>query len=74
MEVILNALTSILASNPSYSIVFLICFLVVFALPSVLHYFAMKDVVTELKGSIDRLDDRLDKLVSFVLENLKIKQ
>ena len=71
---ILNALQTILASNPTISLVFLVCFLVVFALPSILHYLAMKNVVKELKGSIDRVDERLDKLVSFVLENLKIKQ
>lgn len=65
----IGLIISLLSSNPSITLIFLVCFLVVFALPSVLHFLTLK----ELKKSIDRLDDRIDSIFKFIMDNLKIK-
>lgn len=73
MEALTNLVSTILSSNPTVLLVFLLCFMAVFALPSILHFFAVKGIVSELKTSMDKLDDRLDRFVDFVMENLKAR-
>lgn len=64
---------ALLTTNPSLTFLILVCFLGIFVLPNVLHFLALKGVVKELKGSVDRLDKRLDGLFDFILKHLTIK-
>lgn len=73
MENLVSLLSAFIA-NPTALVAFILFVLIVVGLPHYIHFVTMSKVVERIEASIDNLDAKVDKFISFLLDNVKVKK
>lgn len=72
MSEIINLLNAFV-SNPTLLGCVVLLAVICIGVPQAVQYLTLRSLIKDLKESIDRVNERLDKFVDFILTNLKIK-
>lgn len=73
----MNEIVAVLGAfvaNPTLLATLVLLAVICVGLPQIFQYLTLKSLITDLKTSIDKVNERLDKFVDFVLHNLQIKK